>query len=589
MESLNLPETRAKDFVEAELELERRMSRKLPQAHDLLETARKSANTIVFITDTNFSSTFIRELLTSKELCRPEDRIFASCECRVDKARGLLFPYVSKQLGVPARSLVHYGNDDIADLRNGKLSGLQVRHVPAANQNRYEKAFSNQAFATGGLSSLMAGASRLARLQAPAEEGRDLRSVSAGVIAPCLVAWVTWLMLRSVRDGCHRLYFVSRDGQVLLNIARQLEPLLRTGLDLRYLFTSRQTFQRSVSPEKGFRDLLRLKNCRLLDVAEFLNMNVDDLGQKARSTTKGKDDLSHTERQDLVKLLQDPEFRAKLETESAAVRSTLIEYLIQEGWGDATKFGVVDVGWRASMAGAIDVISAGTSLHAPTKYYFFGLSDDSPTVAGPENAEKLEAWFFDDARKRGYLPPVPGTTSLVEMFCAGDHGSVIGFTRESVGIVPILRTETSPMADWGLASVRDVIASFTEHYLTALREQDDLSDLRNDLRRPVNQVMKLFWIHPTKEEVRDWGSFPVEATLNNSVILPLAERLSGSHLWKAFRKRSLAVRSEHSWPQGTAAISIWPLRVLLTMSWKLRDELPRLRRRVTWFRDRFAR
>jgi hypothetical protein len=528
--------------------------------------------------------------LASKSLYEPEDVIFASCECRVDKARGLLYTHVSQTLGVNTRALKHHGNDAVADFRNGRLSGWKVSHLTGGNLNRYERAVAADGYATGGLSSLLSGAARLARLTASAEERRTIPAVSAGVAAPSLVAWVNWLMRKAVREGCRRLYFVSRDGEVLLEIARRLESVLCTGLDLRYLFTSRRILQRCGPLDVAMRDLLRPQSCRMVDVAEFFNIDADTLAamlpKHLSNPLEWHQSLTAEDREHVFKLIQNNESRVKLVEKAAEARSLYLEYLSQEGWQDGTTFGLVDVGWRASIVGTLSSILSETSINEPHRYYFFGLNSEAYRIAGPGSVERLRPWLFDGSAGSGYLPELQAICTLMEMFCAGAHGAVIGLNRLGGRIEPVLASETSPMQEWGLASIRETIYAFTDIFVEMLHSTIDLIDMDADVRRSVNQALRLFWLHPTVDEVREWGTFPVETSLNNGVVKTLAERVGFRELWTACRSRKFCIRSEHGWGKGTAVQSRWPIRVLLTAAWRIRDEIPRFQRRLKWLKGR---
>ena len=602
--SRGLPATRVEPLAERERQLERTLSRIIPGADDLLNRHRAAGAAILFVTDTYFSSAFIEELLHAQGLFHPGDRIFASCECQADKSRGLLFPHVSRALGTRPKALLHHGNHAIADVRNGRLSGWQVRHLPQANLNRYERTLAAQAFATGGLSSLLAGASRSARLAslAPATAAANSPSpntpasivtVAAGVMAPTLVAWMMWTLRQARRDGLDRLYFVSRDGQILLDLAQRLQPILGTALDLRYLYSSRQATQLAGSAEASFRDMLRLHSCRMVDVIEFLNLDPATfttlLPPALQDQSRWSANLSPADRASLLALLATEPFQQLFRRQSTDARATLLSYLAQEGWADAVTFGVVDVGWRASLAGILPIILAGSGLTPPHRFYFFGLGDDARRNAGPVNAAKLEAWFYDDSYRHGYLPYMANTSSLLEMFCAGDHGAVTGFAHTATGIVPVLRSPTSAMHDWGLPAMRRTTVAFTQELVTTLESDLGSIDLDVDLRRAVAKVLKLFWQDPTEKEVRAWGSFPVEVTFNNTIVKPIAERVGAGQLWHAVRTRKLSFRSSHSWPHGTARTSSWPARLLLNTLWRLRQNSARLRHRLVWLKSRFGR
>jgi hypothetical protein len=87
----------------------------------------------------------------------------------------------------------------------------------------------------------MAGAGRLCRLHGREQGGHPaLAETAAGVVAPVLGAFVSWVLATARERGWRRLYFVSRDGQILVRMARELAGGL--GLDCRYLHGSRQAW-----------------------------------------------------------------------------------------------------------------------------------------------------------------------------------------------------------------------------------------------------------------------------------------------------------------------------------------------------------
>jgi len=590
--SFGLPDDILDRIVDEELKLESELSRRVPGAEQLLETARRRSGSIAFITDTNLPSHYLRELLSLQGLWQSRDRIFASCECGVDKGRGAMFPHVARELGARPWQLLHHGNDDVADVRNGRLSGWKVRHTADTKLNRYEEALASESFATDGLSSLMAGASRLARLSfnAPSERERVLCDVASAVMAPTLTAWVTWIMRRAVESGCKKVYFISRDGQVLVQIAQRLEDALRTGLELRYLYGGRQAVQFAGSPADAVRDLLRLGTCRLSDLRELLSVSPEALApllpKKFRDYSRWDENLTSAEREELKSALAQEPLRTLVEESSLHTRNLLLGYLRQEGWGNGEEFALVDVGWRGSMAGALSKVLANESIPQPALYLFFGLADDAHRVAGELARDRMDAWFFDDACKHGYLPYLPSTTSLIEMFCAADHGAVVGYRRDGDRIGPVLRTPESPMKAWGLPRIHEI----TDAYVTAFTRslQTELCDAYMDVRRGLLEVLRLFWLEPSSAEAKYWGNFPVEVNLNNSHVRALAAPMTVREVARSLRTGRLELRPQHSWPRATVLASSWPFRIAFSLLSALRSNLPRFRRRLTWLKAQVA-
>ena len=592
LHGMNHSEQSAEALASAELALEDELLIPVPGALALVAAARTQGCVIVFVTDTNMSSAFIAGVLEKWGFYRSGDRVFASCETRVDKARGLMFPYVAKALQVAPGAVRHHGNSAVADVRNAKLSGWQFRHCSRANLNRYERSLADDHFATAGLSSVFAGCSRFARLSQSTEDERQqtIANVTAGVMAPMLVAWMIWLLRRAIRDGVRRLYFVSRDGEVLLEIARRLLPLVEGPLELRYLYVGRQSLLLAGSPQAALRDLLRSPTTRLVDVAESLGLSQEALQAVLPAALRGPESWTRPLGSNDRSLLQAAlsEARDLLDRASQDARAVLTDYLAQEGWSVQEPLAVIDVGWRASMAGTLGEALRHSSLRMPDKFYYFGLGNDAHQVAGEMMVPRLDAWFYDDASRRGQLPYLIATSSLVEMFCAGSHGSVIGYERFAGGIRPKLRSPVSPMQEWGLPLMRKATVAFVEQLVRVLPADRAPATLDVDLRHSIRRIMELFWLSPTRTEVKYWGTYPVQANFTNTVVLPLAERISLQRVLRALSRGSFRFRSNHAWPRGTELASPFPVRQLLQGIAALRGSNSRLRRRLVWLRARLG-
>jgi hypothetical protein len=345
------------------------------------------------------------------------------------------------------------------------------------------------------------------------------------------------------------------------------------------------------------RDLFRLASCRLQDVIDLLQIDEAELRQWLPAIpsmpTKLDANIPADARSALAALLTDSAaipggFAALVEARVAAVRAMMADYYAQEGWNDGVPFALVDVGWRGSTVGALAKAFDGSATALPSKYYFFGLSEEAHRVVGPANVDKLDAWFFDDASVHGYLPYLASTTTLIEMFCAGGHGAVRGFRRENGRVVPLLRSPTSPMHEWGLPLLRKTTSVYVDAFVKALRAVPDTVDISLDTRDAIRQVTELFWLKPTAAEVLHFGSFPVEVNLTNSVVATLTERVGWPQVWQALKSRRMNFRAEHTWPRGTALASAAPYRSLLMTGFVVRDALPKWKRRWRWLKDRFG-
>ncbi|NJN20657.1 MAG: hypothetical protein HC812_04995 [Leptolyngbya sp. RL_3_1] len=136
--------------------------------------------------------------------------------------------------------------------------GLTTTHVSEPILNRYERQ-TLQSHDDNRLGrSQMAAISRITRLslptvpspfpaQSPATSPAQspaspaLTELIASVVAPFLTSYVAWVLQDAQARGLKRLYFVARDGQILLKIAETLGQSMATP-ECHYLYGSRQAW-----------------------------------------------------------------------------------------------------------------------------------------------------------------------------------------------------------------------------------------------------------------------------------------------------------------------------------------------------------
>ena len=325
-----------------------------------------------------------------------------------------------------------------------RSAGLIAKSFEEGNLNRYEEILESQRWATEGFSSFLAGASRLARLSVEAADPREqaLRGMAAGVMGPTLVGYVLWILRRTLQLGLERLYFISRDGQVLLEIAHVLAD--RLGLEaceLRYLYGSRQAW---LLP--ALREIGAAERAWILAPTGFLSVEsllarvgiepaeahalLSGVGLGAESEWRRS--LSAAELESIAVLLDDESFQRMIREKAEAARADLVPYLRQERLLDGARTGVVDLGWRGSLQDSLTRLindAGGTAPHG----FYFGLRE-SPYARGADGPR--EAYFFDEPREQGFWLLGGRLIYLLEAFCSADHGRVVGYEECRGVMVP---------------------------------------------------------------------------------------------------------------------------------------------------------
>jgi FMN phosphatase YigB (HAD superfamily) len=563
-------------LVAEELALEEAALAATRQADELLALADCHGTQIVFSSDTYLPSSFIRRQLESHGLWREGARCFSSTDHGASKANGTLFDVVARSVGVEASAILHLGDNHHCDVLAARRRGVLARWLPSGRLNRYEQLLSDARWATSGMSASLAGASRRARMQLSAGDARTraLRDVAAGVAAPMLVAYVLWLLQRARDLGLTRLYFVARDGQVLAEVASALVRRLDWELDIRYLHASRRTVNLAALHEIRPADLewaFRGEGLTLAQLLQRLDLDAAELAEEPAAAELAEQALSTPVTPSMRHLLEASAESGPLKTllldKARARRQVVTAYLRQEGLLDGAACGIVDLGGVGSQMKALHELCICAGAPAP-RLFLFGLDEhpDPRVAAASRNdrwLEDVECYLFDRRRGEGIVPP-RGVVSSIQMFCAADHGTVLGYEIRGDRLLPVLETEQDRrMLTWGLPVVRETLRGFVDSVVL----DDELVDLRADLRTTVCELSREFWRRPTAEEARAWGEFPFEGGEITAVrTKPVATRYTWTGVVRGVVDGSFPDGSWNHWFEASAAMSPAVLRRALIVA-----------------------
>jgi FMN phosphatase YigB (HAD superfamily) len=561
--ALQLTDEQCEKIMHLELELESELIRPVPIAIKCIQAAHDQGDYVVFMSDMYLPAAFIQKQLVHHAFWQEGDELYVSNEYGKSKASGDLFRELIARKKIFPMNLFHWGNDLSVDVQGAKKVGVKAQHFKEGNLNRYEQLLESHSRATEGLASAMAGASRLARLQVPASNLHEqaLRNVAAGVVAPTLVGYVLWVLLQAKKIRLKRLYFVSRDGQILLEVARRLIDKLDIDCELHYIYGSRLSWNlpalASLDEDQTEQMLKRsswmLDTTSALSLRDFwarVNIAPEEIEDCLASLGFRKEDweriLSTYEQQALHPLLDIRKVKDLILQKAVQQYKILINYLNQEKLLDATPKGVVDLGWFGSSYDSLYPILKSQDATLDVGL-FFGLRSN----AKKNQSSSKKGYFFDDRLQIGFKWALPemGIVPL-EMFCAADHGTVVSFIEENGQARPVFREEhNQKVIDWGLQLVRDAVYCFTENLLL----ETSLVNPYADVREASADVLKSFWMTPYELEANAWGAFPWEKGHSEKTD-SLAESYQWAHVAKSFLTAKLASH-QSIWTEGAIARS----------------------------------
>ena len=558
-------------LIRDELEYEKNITYVVPGIRDQLEQAREKGHKVVFISDMYFPEPLMRELLEYHDVISADDSLYVSCDYGSSKRSGGLYSEVIIQEGIRPDEMVFNGNNFHTDVISARKASIKAKHLDAANPNRYEKILGDFCQKTSGLSGRFAGSSRLTRLSvnADSEHKQCIRDVAAGVAAPMLVSFVVWILRKAEVLGLERLYFLSRDGQVLLEIAKQIKPKLKINIELRYLYASRLSWN-SCTDNKYAQDWVWAiveKSTTLEDILKRVSITYqevsEELSQHGLTSQELKVPLTHGATTKLKTCWKSKAFQEKLANVRREKEHILNAYFEQEKIYDSTIKGIVDIGWIGTQHVALsDFVEKASSM--PVHGFFYGLKKYDTKWK-----DYRHGFHFDWTRDIGPQNPLSSNGLFVaaEVFCAADHGSVYGFHEDNGIIKPLLGMGWEGQAQkWGFDIYRNSIMAFAESIDITPRNAEYISTMRP----AVDEALKAFWSTPTSVEAQVWGSYPWDAGQGiESTIIPLAEPFKLKQLVRRIILRTTKVGMRNksiknhniNWFKGS--ISITPTRILL--------------------------
>lgn len=505
--TLSFPDETAAALAALEMETEADLLRPVPTVRPLLEAARREAGRIVFVSDMYLPAVFIEEQLRRHGFWDVGDVLYVSHTHGHTKRTGRLFEVVAETERVAVTSIRHHGNNPESDVKGARRAGSAAVSLGDGNPNRFERLLDRYRHTTNGLAPALAGASRLARLQyRPASSHeRALVDVAAGVISPILTTYVLWVLQRADALGLRRLYFISRDGQVLLRIAQQLAPRMGSRLELRYLYASRLAWNRAVAcPDvtpQVWKSLIDLstKGVANRDILDRLGLDDRVAAWIVADSARAEEWAATEDRTVLMETLDHLREDGTLRKTRAVHERRLSRYLDQERLFDDVPHGFVDVGWRGSQHDVLLELQDRRSVSV-AQGLFFGL-EASPSSWG----DRRDAYLFD-TRAAGRDSTFATPFNFIEMFCAGDHGTVVGYRESDSGVVPVLGEANAALESWGLPLVREVVDS----YVAALTDDALRSGAHANARPALGALIEMLWEAPTAEQAKAWGDFPWE-------------------------------------------------------------------------------
>ncbi len=539
-------------IAQCEIEEEVRSVSPVASVVSLVKELRQAGKQIIFISDMYLPAEVIAEMLRRVGALAPQDKIYVSAAVGRKKSTGAMFQYVLEDLRISPDQMIHFGDYLVSDFLVPRFKkGICSVPIRLARNNIYESLWGASCRCL--YCSSLAGASRAARVAMSGKglntEQKALYALGSNVVAPIISGFVLATLHEAQRAGVHRLYFLSRDGEVILEIAKELAGRLDIDIELRYLHVSRTavfTALLGTGVDADTTNWLWESNIALTVriLADRVKVDADFLFRKLLKAGLVLENIDTPLDQHSLEsigrlLIEDPVLgRCLAEVGENSLRD-LAGFLEGELFFDGTPSGLVDLGWRGSIQDVLyKCFSSRLGVNGLAGYYF---GVDS---AGKKDCTKW-GYFFDYRKDHQVARYRELFRVLLELLCSGSHGMVRGYQRDSEGYCRPIFNEIENLANRNrIHFLREGCKAFVANFDTSYLESAGPQHMSfRHLKHQTLGVLKKLFLFPSRDEALALGGFYFSADQAGHGVHRIAPPFSLNSAVRYFFHRSYAGRS----------------------------------------------
>ncbi|HHS7809899.1 MULTISPECIES: hypothetical protein [Pseudomonas] len=419
------------DLFDAEVSQERRVSYQDPDIAYVLKQYPDAKK--VFVSDFYMGAMELQSLLTHVGYGKDISSGYSSCDVRLNKRSGKLFPHVLNLENIEAEYVMHIGDNAHSDVHSPKQFGIQTTHFLPKEQHalrlKRESAFEdNQAL----IRSVLRDLSNDACLETDSQRAKDLyRSGIAN--SPLLIGFVLDIMEQALKLGHEKVFFFTREGEFFKQVYDAIAVQDPFGVPIPeavLLEVSRvATFSASL-PDVSLDALMRIwtlySTQSIQALFRSLGIDIDSFSDLIKSYGIPLDiDVQYPWLDSRFKaLFGDETFKAKLQVKLSLKRDALLGYLASKGFPREGKAAIVDIGWRGTIQDNLAYLLPEVRIDG----FYLGL--DKFLNVQPGNTKKYafgpDRNDFSQSDSTLFAKVAP-----IEMLCNSPNGSVVAYKLDA--------------------------------------------------------------------------------------------------------------------------------------------------------------
>ena len=532
--------------IETELQWCVPIPENIQKIHALLDQGER----VVLISDMYLPSTIIRQMLEACDERIAQCPLYVSCEVGVSKHCGELFNYVLKRENVRSEEWHHCGDNKHADYNVPRSMGISATLYEGTALNEIERSYFKEDVL---FYQLYVGTSRLYRINHP--NANDKQLIGASLVGPLLFPYIDSTLRDAKQRGIDRLYFLARDGQILLKIAQAINERQNLKLDLRYLYCARQvsllaslfrvnenTLARLLI--RDVRHSIEVISARLgLSPEEMFSFLPEDIKNEIQHIAMPYDHGVDSKIRRF--LLSDEKIQERITQTAAQHREMLIVYLRQEGFFDQQSLGIVDMGWQGSIQNnlmkAVNGIVPDFTIHG----YYFSVDAAKNGTSGQNYKHSTIPWESIAWRGCEMLAPL-------EVITAANHGTTSGYFEDMKGRIVPKTASGAYLNQWEITELQDAALWFCQDFLKTAKSIGNFGISPLSVVRILLETLA----RPSKWVANALGTAPFSTEQNDMFIREVAPPFSMLQAIQYHFFRSGKKKTDYThWEEATLARS----------------------------------
>lgn len=503
--------------------------------------AARAGVRVIFLSDMYLPPDFIVGQLRRAGYPVDKGALFLSCERGTSKHVGGLFDRALEACGCAPEEVTHVGDNFHSDVERAMERGIRAIHWDRASAHRPDSLAMVDQLESGAatpglseddlLSSLCTGLARRSR-SAPDDPFWGRLGYEIG--GPLYFTFLRWVLRQARAEGREQLYFLARDGHYL----RQACDLLTAGSGLNIRAAEMAASRRLLNlPQITKLDHAALQflltpnpNLRVRHFLSRLDLDPEPLASEVRRagfasldeiiTTAGGVFRSEADERAMRSLFLSLETLILQQT--AGERERLQRYFdeIEFTPARAAKLAVVDLGWQASSARALQTLfnlrpRAPDAAHGAVRAFYFGTWRFARTAL--EAGCDLSSFFFHLDKPAGRCALVSEAVELIELFFGAPHPTIVGLQEDQAGrLQPVYgSSDQSDEHARCVARMRERAVEFVRD-VAALAPAGEWLDWPGDGFGYLETVLERFLRHPSADEARILGAFQARDSFGGS-------------------------------------------------------------------------